>query len=137
MPARTETDRRSDERSRHLGHALLHQRNRKMGRCQCRPEDYRRRREEAHEAGAQGNSKWLVREGLGERIPNRLQEIQRAFRSEEHTSELQSRVDLVCRLLLEKKKKKENKNKNYNKVQICKYTTNYKEIIVAESIESN
>src|SRR5207247_5598215 len=29
-------------------------------------------------------------------------------RSEEHTSELQSRVDLVCRLLLEKKKKKQN-----------------------------
>src|SRR5437868_13181906 len=27
-------------------------------------------------------------------------------RSEEHTSELQSRFDLVCRLLLEKKKKK-------------------------------
>src|SRR5207249_9624574 len=32
-------------------------------------------------------------------------------RSEEHTSELQSRFDLVCRLLLEKKKKKK-KNKN-------------------------
>src|SRR5438874_7214433 len=32
----------------------------------------------------------------------------RAGRSEEHTSELQSRRDLVCRLLLEKKK---NKNK--------------------------
>src|SRR3989442_6176983 len=29
-------------------------------------------------------------------------------RSEEHTSELQSRPHLVCRLLLEKKKKKEN-----------------------------
>src|SRR5438067_10031498 len=29
-----------------------------------------------------------------------------AERSEEHTSELQSRFDLVCRLLLEKKKKK-------------------------------
>src|SRR2546421_3617116 len=29
-----------------------------------------------------------------------------AERSEEHTSELQSRSDLVCRLLLEKKKKK-------------------------------
>src|SRR5690349_23250786 len=28
-----------------------------------------------------------------------------AFRSEEHTSELQSRRDLVCRLLLEKKNK--------------------------------
>src|SRR5690349_23266583 len=36
-------------------------------------------------------------------------------RSEEHTSELQSRRDLVCRLLLEKKKKKKNKNNsNYN-----------------------
>src|SRR2546422_6083371 len=30
-------------------------------------------------------------------------------RSEEHTSELQSRLHLVCRLLLEKKKKKEYK----------------------------
>ena len=29
-----------------------------------------------------------------------------AWRSEEHTSELQSRLHLVCRLLLEKKKKK-------------------------------
>src|SRR5690349_25160819 len=32
-----------------------------------------------------------------------------AQRSEEHTSELQSRRDLVCRLLLEKKKKKKKK----------------------------
>src|SRR5690242_21187629 len=31
-----------------------------------------------------------------------------ANRSEEHTSELQSHVNLVCRLLLEKKKKKQN-----------------------------
>src|SRR2546421_3322736 len=30
------------------------------------------------------------------------------WRSEEHTSELQSRSDLVCRLLLEKKKKSAN-----------------------------
>src|SRR5690242_21581843 len=30
-----------------------------------------------------------------------------ALRSEEHTSELQSHVNLVCRLLLEKKKKQE------------------------------
>src|SRR2546429_2644663 len=30
--------------------------------------------------------------------------FQFAFRSEEHTSELQSRLHLVCRLLLEKKK---------------------------------
>src|SRR5207249_9059675 len=34
----------------------------------------------------------------------RRREQQHALRSEEHTSELQSRFDLVCRLLLEKKK---------------------------------
>src|SRR5437773_9449322 len=34
--------------------------------------------------------------------------ITRLLRSEEHTSELQSHHDLVCRLLLEKKKKKKN-----------------------------
>src|SRR5438034_6497140 len=32
------------------------------------------------------------------------------MRSEEHTSELQSHSDLVCRLLLEKKKKKQERN---------------------------
>src|SRR5260370_28877354 len=31
--------------------------------------------------------------------------VSRRFRSEEHTSELQSHLNLVCRLLLEKKKK--------------------------------
>src|SRR5690242_21805162 len=35
-------------------------------------------------------------------------------RSEEHTSELQSHVNLVCRLLLEKKKKKINSKKDNN-----------------------
>src|SRR2546429_7143862 len=42
----------------------------------------------------------------------------RASRSEEHTSELQSRLHLVCRLLLEKKKKQ-----NYHScdsVQLCR-----------------
>src|SRR5690349_23247357 len=34
-------------------------------------------------------------------------------RSEEHTSELQSRRDLVCRLLLEKKKQKQSKNQPF------------------------
>src|SRR3712207_2933272 len=36
-----------------------------------------------------------------------LELVRRAGRSEEHTSELQSRQYLVCRLLLEKKKNKE------------------------------
>src|SRR5438046_8575323 len=35
----------------------------------------------------------------------------RHLRSEEHTSELQSLTNLVCRLLLEKKKKKQKKKK--------------------------
>src|SRR5437773_11604347 len=35
-----------------------------------------------------------------------LRSVARLPRSEEHTSELQSHHDLVCRLLLEKKKKK-------------------------------
>src|SRR5436309_13895665 len=37
------------------------------------------------------------------------------LRSEEHTSELQSRENLVCRLLLEKKKKKKKKKTQKNK----------------------
>src|SRR3712207_8922850 len=39
-------------------------------------------------------------------------EAERRERSEEHTSELQSRQYLVCRLLLEKKKKTENSMKH-------------------------
>src|SRR2546422_3554694 len=41
---------------------------------------------------------------LGDRVH---EHAHREERSEEHTSELQSRLHLVCRLLLEKKKKKE------------------------------
>src|SRR5437588_8236395 len=40
------------------------------------------------------------------------QALQKQFRSEEHTSELQSHSDLVCRLLLEKKKKKQQPTEN-------------------------
>src|SRR5690554_7671589 len=36
--------------------------------------------------------------------------LHRTIRSEEHTSELQSRPHLVCRLLLEKKKKQQNRD---------------------------
>src|SRR5690349_23502827 len=45
----------------------------------------------------------IVRQGL-----RLLLESADDIRSEEHTSELQSRRDLVCRLLLEKKKNKNN-----------------------------
>src|SRR5438034_2071054 len=43
--------------------------------------------------------------GTSAQKPNRLNEAANKRRSEEHTSELQSHSDLVCRLLLEKKKK--------------------------------
>src|SRR5437868_7777739 len=39
------------------------------------------------------------------------------WRSEEHTSELQSRFDLVCRLLLEKKKKIIKHNIHYKTIK--------------------
>src|SRR2546429_6012124 len=45
--------------------------------------------------GPMGAKPWLVRTRV---------------RSEEHTSELQSRLHLVCRLLLEKKKKQQNRS---------------------------
>src|SRR5256886_8961657 len=45
-------------------------------------------------------------------------------RSEEHTSELQSQSNLVCRLLLEKKKKKKHIH-NAHKAQTRRYTRLY------------
>src|SRR2546430_6927154 len=42
--------------------------------------------------------------------PPRLQQVD-GERSEEHTSELQSQSNLVCRLLLEKKKKKKRRKR--------------------------
>src|SRR3712207_7851720 len=47
----------------------------------------------------------VVRHGVAEKSPEAGGKVAE-WRSEEHTSELQSRQYLVCRLLLEKKKKK-------------------------------
>src|SRR5260370_10137821 len=57
--------------------------------------------------------------GLGAEMARRFAELG-ASRSEEHTSELQSHLNLVCRLLLEKKK---NKNTLRNNVGICQPRT--------------
>src|SRR5437762_10031391 len=48
-----------------------------------------------------------------------------AGRSEEHTSELQSPMYLVCRLLLEKKKKKKQKKSTIKNINNKSITTNY------------
>src|SRR5438067_5771004 len=47
-------------------------------------------------------------------------------RSEEHTSELQSRFDLVCRLLLEKKKKNNDNTPHAIHITHHKYTPDHK-----------
>src|SRR2546422_7090193 len=54
---------------------------------------------------AELGGKLLLRRGAAGGDPLRRLLLQVAERSEEHTSELQSRLHLVCRLLLEKKKK--------------------------------
>src|SRR5260370_27838054 len=58
---------------------------------------------DSHEDLMQGRRIQLQRLGEGNRRP-----CIRSSRSEEHTSELQSHLNLVCRLLLEKKKTKIN-----------------------------
>src|SRR5438132_2021556 len=66
-------------------------------------DDYNKAIARAHEAF----SKWRVTPApvRGETV-RRLGNALREMRSEEHTSELQSHSDLVCRLLLEKKKQR-------------------------------
>src|SRR2546422_7725702 len=62
-----------------------------------------RKRAQAEATAAQ---KYAV-ERFAEQLLPVVDSLQAALRSEEHTSELQSRLHLVCRLLLEKKKKKQ------------------------------
>src|SRR5687768_18347557 len=68
------------------------------------------------------------RQGLGQRGPpghplmneqkrEALDAYYKDARSEEHTSELQSRLHLVCRLLLEKKKKQQHTKKSTQKAR--------------------
>src|SRR5437773_3880049 len=62
-----------------------------------------RRVDDAHVVAAAGQHEALVPVGQRMQLEHRAGPELR--RSEEHTSELQSHHDLVCRLLLEKKKK--------------------------------
>src|SRR2546422_2030094 len=79
----------------------------------------------------------IIRENLSALYPGRRVEAAYAFRvtrgsdlvlvelqrSEEHTSELQSRLHLVCRLLLEKKKKKKIKHIALQKKKHVRHNT--------------
>src|SRR5687768_18325514 len=73
----------------------------------------------------------LLQDALEKMFKGVVDYKQARARSEEHTSELQSRLHLVCRLLLEKKKKKK-KNKQtttiinfilqkLDNIQLCDY----------------
>src|SRR5205809_5324990 len=53
----------------------------------------------------QSNPVEAVKRAADTAVPFRSRDFERGQRSEEHTSELQSRLHLVCRLLLEKKKR--------------------------------
>src|SRR5258707_10445723 len=74
------------------------------------------------------------RGGEGRRAKNRAPQgtrsSDRSDRSEEHTSELQSRQYLVCRLLLEKKKKKQD-NKAINVITIRCHQNKHHEYVIA------
>src|SRR5215204_6290176 len=60
-----------------------------------------------------GEREWRPgRDTKGRQGRNGPRPVGRGWRSEEHTSELQSHSDLVCRLLLEKKKKKNRRHHN-------------------------
>src|SRR2546422_1456766 len=62
------------------------------------------RADELYEVGTLSTVVRMLKLGDGS-VRVMVQGLDRARRSEEHTSELQSRLHLVCRLLLEKKKK--------------------------------
>src|SRR5699024_12825910 len=63
-----------------------------------------------------------IHEGLGKTEgTKRAIELLNRPRSEEHTSELQSRFDLVCRLLLEKKKKKKETRQTHTTLNTSDY----------------
>src|SRR5688572_32526080 len=66
--------------------------------------------------GSGSSKSWMLRSSICGRTSTRAVKVKGSpgVRSEEHTSELQSQSNLVCRLLLEKKKKK---RKQHNEQQ--------------------
>src|SRR3712207_8371787 len=69
--------------------------------------------------GLGGHTELVQGHRLAEEVTEGTAELQALGRSEEHTSELQSRQYLVCRLLLEKKKKLN------QRTSLLKYTNIY------------
>src|SRR5260370_25339894 len=62
--------------------------------------------------GARFDGRWPDVGQTDARVRDQPGRVQAHIRSEEHTSELQSHLNLVCRLLLEKKKKQPSSKAN-------------------------
>src|SRR5437016_11084845 len=69
---------------------------------------------------------------VARRCPKSVVPRRRLTRSEEHTSELQSLTNLVCRLLLEKKKKKKKTKKKEIQQKMTKKTRKYTERVTEQ-----
>src|SRR5690606_39578248 len=67
-----------------------------------RPQQNRVKKEKQFESSLKVGDKIVTKAGIHGRI-SEIADTTMIVRSEEHTSELQSRANLVCRLLLEKK----------------------------------
>src|SRR2546429_6912643 len=79
----------------------------------------------SHEHGREGEA-WRLDE-LAEHEP-KIVDHTTPLRSEEHTSELQSRLHLVCRLLLEKKKKNRDRQHHLHAIpSTCLPTTQHRD----------
>src|SRR5207253_7109913 len=100
------------KRARVIRRVLASRRRPRRKVRQLREQDGRLERVEAR-VGAHLVVVVLLRAAVEAELPEALRKgvLRRDDRSEEHTSELQSRGHLVCRLLLEKKKKKQQKVK--------------------------
>src|SRR2546430_3149898 len=73
--------------------------------------------------GADGGHRHADSDGIEKARPPRRPRKTGTTRSEEHTSELQSQSNLVCRLLLEKKKKKIYSNTHIRQSTVYAYST--------------
>src|SRR5690349_22887341 len=81
-----------------------------------------RSRQSLHHREQVGGPLGVEHRGADDGLPSLLPS---QVRSEEHTSELQSRRDLVCRLLLEKKKKKQKQTHILQKALNCRPSYTY------------